>query len=200
MSHPAQIKFIKEMRHKFRRHFINANIIDCGSKDINGCNRQYFRRCWSNWVGMNSYTGIDLSYGKNVDMIGPVHEVLPMIAAEPSYYLRMGKSNKPVWPPDIVICTEMLEHDQHWKESLRAMYSVLRPGGLLLITAGGDGRKEHGTYMHHPSASPETLGYYRNISNGMFESVLGRELFSEYVIRQVKGDFQFGGIKIKSSL
>lgn len=94
MSHPAQVKFIKEMRSKFRKHFRNANIIDCGSKDINGSNRPYFRRCWINWVGMNSYTGIDLSYGKNVDMIGLVHEVLPMIADDPSWYLRKGKSDK----------------------------------------------------------------------------------------------------------
>lgn len=75
------------------------------------------------------------------------------------------------------------------------MYDVLRPGGLLLITAGGDGREEHGTYLHHPSASPETLGYYRNISNEMFESVLGRELFGERVIRQARGDFHFAGVK-----
>lgn len=196
MSHPAQIKFIKEMRSKFRSHFRNANVIDCGSKRINGHNRPLFRRCWHNWKGMNSYTGIDISYGDNV---GKVHEVLPMIAAEPSYYLRMGKSDKPVWPIDIVICTEMLEHDQYWRESLMMMYDVLRPGGLLIITAGGDGRPEHGTNLHHPSASPETLDYYRNISNEMFESVLGRELFGEYVIRQVDGDFQFAGVKIKTT-
>lgn len=196
MSHPAQVKFIKEMRSKFRSHFRNANVIDCGSKDINGSNRPLFRRCWDNWAGMNSYTGIDISYGKNVDMIGPVHEVLPMIAEDPTWYLRKGKHSKPVWPIDIVICTEMLEHDQYWRESLRAMYDILRPGGLLLITAGGDGREEHGTNLRHPSASPETLGYYKNISNEMFEGVLGRELFGEYIIRQSKGDMQFGGVKL----
>lgn len=195
MSHPAQVKFIKEIRRKFSQHFRNANIIDCGSKDINGSNRVFFRRCLYNWAGMNSYTGIDLTYGKNVDIVGPAHEILPKITEDPTWYLRKGKTDKPVWPIDIVISTEMLEHDRYWKESLKAMYDVLCPGGLLILTAGGDGREEHGTYLHYPSSSPETLGYYQNISNDMFGHVLPRKLFSEHVIRQVNGDFQFAGVK-----
>lgn len=194
MSHPAQVKFIKEMRRKFSPIFWGANVIDCGSANINGCNRPLFRRCWDNWEGMNSYTGIDIAYGKNVDIVGRCHEVLPLIASNPREYL-VKKGKKRVWPPDIVISTEMLEHDRRWQDSLAAMYDILRPGGLLLITAGGDGRKEHGTYLHHPSASPATLDWYCNISNEMFESVLPPELFRERVIRQVKGDFQFGGVK-----
>lgn len=195
MSHPAQIKFIKEMRSKFRSHFRNANIIDCGSKDINGCNRWLFRRCWHNWKGMNCYIGVDISYGKNVNVVGAVHKVLPFLEENLALGFIKGKSNKPVYPTDIIICTEMLEHDRYWRESLMMMYDILRPGGLLIITAGGDGRPEHGTNLHHPSASPETLGYYRNISNEMFEYVLPRELFGERVIRQVNGDFQFAGVK-----
>lgn len=195
MSHKAQKLFCLEMRNKFPRHFINANIIDCGSKNINGTNRWLFRRTFWNWKGMNSYTGIDISLGDNVHILERVHIALPKIASMPAKYLVKGKNNKPVWPIDIVISTEMLEHDQFWKESLRAMYDVLRPGGLLLITAGGDGREEHGTKMCTPGASPDTLEYYGNISSEMFKVALPLDMFDKHIIRQTDGDFQFAGVK-----
>lgn len=200
MSHPAQRAFVKEMRRKYLGHFIGGNTIDCGSRDINGNNRRYFRRNLFNWVGMNTYIGIDVEYGENVHVVGAVHEVLPIIASYPTKYLPKGRVDGPTWPPDIVISTEMLEHDQHWRESLLAMYQVLRPGGLLLITAAGIGRAEHGTKMCEPSASPGTLDYYHNISNDMFRSILPTQLFSEFTMRQVDGDFQFAGIKKKEDV
>lgn len=195
MSHKAQITFCKEIRRKYRPLFINSNVIDCGSLDINGNNRWLFRRNLYNWWGINRYTGVDITLGKNVDSLGLTHEVLP--ALEP--YLRQSwrseVRDKPFWPIDVVISTEMLEHDKHWKRSLIAMYEILKPGGLLLITAAGIGRPEHGTNLCHPSASPSTLDYYQNISNEMFKSVLPRELFTEHLIRQNCTDFQFAGVK-----
>lgn len=196
MSHPAQRKFCRQIRRKFRSHFINANIIDCGSLDINGNNRWLFRRNLFNWKGINSYVGIDILLGDNVDILGHTHDVLPRIMSLPMAFF-IQKKGKPVWPIDVVISTEMLEHDRHWKKSIQAMYDILRPGGLLLITAGGDGRMEHGTSMHVPVDSPATLDYYCNISNEMFESVLPNHLFEHYIIRQTNGDFQFAGIKNK---
>jgi hypothetical protein len=96
----------------------------------------------------------------------------------------------------VVISTEMLEHDKYWAESLLSMYDHLRPEGLLIITAGGDLRHEHGTHNHTPQDSPGTLDYYKNISNEMFKSVLPESLFKEYFIRQYHADFQFYGIKL----
>jgi hypothetical protein len=77
------------------------------------------------------------------------------------------------------------------------MYHHLKPNGLLLITAGGDGRPEHGTINHYPGVSPGTNDYYCNISNEMFLGVLHPLLFTSFFIRQDKPncDFQFFGIK-----
>lgn len=199
MSHKAQKLFCLEIRNRFPCHFINANIIDCGSKNINGTNRWLFRRTIWNWKGMNSYTGIDISLGDNVHILGYVSQVLPKIKELPLKYLLTGKNGRPAWPINIVISTEMLEHDRYWKESLKAMYDILKPGGLMIITAAGDGRQEHGTFMCTPGASPDTLDYYQNISNEMFESVLPRYMFNEYIIRQTSGDFQFAGVKIRTT-
>ena len=48
---------------------------------------------------------------------------------------------------DIVISTEMLEHDDAFWLSMKEMGRVLRPGGLLIITARGNGFMPHG-YPH----------------------------------------------------
>jgi SAM-dependent methyltransferase len=165
--------------------------------DINGNNRWLFRRNLYNWWGINRYHGVDIVMGKNVDSIGLVHEILPQLEGFFRYHWRYYETSKPFWPVDVVLSTEMLAHDHHWEKSIKAMYEILKPGGLLLITAAGTGRPEHGTRLIDPSSSPATLDYYKNITNEMFESVLPRELFTDYLIRQNYFDFQFAGIKKK---
>lgn len=194
MAHKEQRQFCREIKRRFPSHFKKANVVDVGSYDINGSNRELFG--WFNRPNM--YIGIDIVDGKNVNIVGRAHEVLPDLQPFLQQSFRQKKGNKLYWPIDIVISTEMLEHDEYWRWSLVAMYDVLRPGGLLLITAGGDGRPEHGTYRDHPDCSPLTNHYYMNISNDMFESVLDRTLlFKETIMRQDSrnNDFQFAGIK-----
>lgn len=79
--------------------------------------------------------------------------------------------------------------------TLSSMYTVLEPGGLMIITAGGDGREEHGTHTHHAWCSPGTNDYYKNISNEMFSATLPASDFTTYHICQHNKDFQFYGIK-----
>jgi SAM-dependent methyltransferase len=35
---------------------------------------------------------------------------------------------------DLVTCTEVIEHIEHYRETLREMHRVLRPGGVLVVT------------------------------------------------------------------
>ena len=178
MSHPAQRSFIRSVRRKNPAYFVGCNVVDIGSKDINGNNKTFFWFC--------NYKGIDLSEGKNVDLIGRGHEVLPTI----HQYLEPELGGL-----STIISTEALEHDEHWEQTLRTAYFYLEPGGLLVITAGGDGREEHGTTAHHAWCSPDTNNYYQNISNRMFSSALPVHWFTEYHLRQRKGDVQFWGRK-----
>lgn len=170
--HKEQKDFCKKVKRKFWLRFINSYVIDVGSQDINGSNKYLFMFC--------KYTGIDLCDGKNVDQVGRAKDVLPTLR-----------------PADIVISTEMLEHDNEYCESLKAMYKALKPGGLMLITAAGEGRPEHGTTATSPENSPGTTDYYKNMTHGMFSSILGPELFKEYYLNhdEVQHDFQFYGIK-----
>jgi SAM-dependent methyltransferase len=183
MAHKQQKRFCWSVVLKFPGAFWKKNVIDVGSLDVNGNNRPYFFLC--------NYIGIDIVKGKNVDRVGPAKDVLKELR-ELYIYKRSG-----LIKVDTIISTEMLEHDATWKESLNEMYSILRPGGLLLITCAGDGRAEHGTSTHTPGDSPGTNDYYCNISNQMFSSVLPASLFTTYYLNQDPRncDMQFYGIK-----
>lgn len=142
--------------------------------NINGSPRKFFYNLWK-----GSYTGMDIAPGKGVDRIGYIH------FEAPGQY-------------DVVLSTEMLEHDQYWNLSLKAMYDNLKPGGLLIITCAGPHRAPHGVSWAHPLLSPATNDYYRNLSMADFMEVLPPELFSPYRLRYANGmeDLQFMGIKL----
>jgi hypothetical protein len=176
MAHKAQIQFIQHVKKQLPHKFVGHNVIDVGSMDINGNNRRFFWFC--------NYIGIDIVHGKNVDEVGPAHEVIN--------YLDHRLDPK---LPTTIISTECLEHDQFWMFTLNEMYNHLQPGELLIITAAGEGREEHGTHEHHAWCSPGTNDYYKNITNEMFEGCLPPSKFSTYFVRQHQNDFQFYGIK-----
>ncbi|MBU0973854.1 MAG: class I SAM-dependent methyltransferase [Proteobacteria bacterium] len=169
MAHKEQIQFCQEVKKCFPEYFKGTKVLDVGSLDINGTNRYLFEDC--------EYIGIDVLKGKNVDIVIPVHEYIPIRQV------------------DVVVSTEMLEHDKYWKASLKAMYDLLREGGLMLITCATKGRKEHGTHEKEPESSPGTLGYYKNIYLKEFNRQLPGHLFKDYRLQVVGTDLQFYGIK-----
>jgi SAM-dependent methyltransferase len=89
----------------------------------------------------------------------------------------------------------MLEHDEYFAASLNAMFKLLKPGGLLLLTAAGHGREEHGTLNRAPKSSPGTHDYYRNIDVTMLMQGLDLTKFSWYEISYINTDIRFAGIK-----
>lgn len=175
MAHKEQIEFCQSVREKHPTHFNNTSVLDVGSLDINGNNRYLFHKC--------RYMGIDIVGGKNVDKVISCSNHLGKPQYE-EYY-------------DVIISTEMLEHDKTWGIDLKAMYWALKDGGLLIITAAGEGRQEHGTSKASPEDSPGTNDYYQNVSLEMFSSVLKPGMFSEYFIKHDsrQNDFQFYGVK-----
>ena len=89
----------------------------------------------------------------------------------------------------------MLEHDEYLPLSLAKMFELLKPGGLLIITAAGFGRAEHGTADHHPKDSPLTHSHYQNVNPGEFVTNLPLHEFRAWAISQVDTDIRFYGIK-----
>ena len=175
MAHPEQIEFCKKVMSQF--NLSNSRVYDFGSLDINGNNRYLFK----SGVGVGAeYTGIDIGEGSNVDVVCPAHLF------------------KPPKKADIVISTEMLEHDRHWAESIKNMLYCLSSGGLFIMTCATEGRLEHGTINSNDSgSSPFTTDYYRNIGKEEFEKEVGLDNFKTYetTINIVHKDLQFWGIK-----
>lgn len=167
------IEYSKRIKARFPKHFENAYVLDVGGLDINGTNLYLFHaNC--------SYVGIDIIKGKNVDIDCLIHKYSSIIKY------------------DTIICTEMLEHDKYIYLSVRKMISLLKPGGLLLITAAHLGRKEHGTTRNHPTESPGTNDYYRNVDVFDFlDNVYDRYEFTEFgiEINETSKDIYFYGIK-----
>lgn len=171
MAHPAQQDFCRKVKALLPGFFSQVQVVDFGSLDINGSNRELF--------SVMDYTGVDIYPGKNVDV------------------LMRAQHYRPSRAPDVVISTEMLEHDREWAQSLRNMYEILRPGGLMLTTCATTGRGEHGTLVASPGDSPGTLDYYRNLTEDDFKSVLKPEWFSSYCyeVNHSSKDLYFWGIK-----
>jgi len=161
--------FCEDITRRFPQYFFGNDVLDCGSLDINGNNRYLFTE--------GTYLGIDICEGKNVDVVTPVHLFQP----EKSF--------------DVVISTEMLEHDCNWKESIQNMFFMTRFGGLLLFTAAGTNRPEHGTTSEHPKDSPLTHDYYCNITAAMIIEALELDSFLLYQISYSLTDIRFVGIK-----
>lgn len=137
MAHPQQQEFVARVKSLYPNHFKKVTVTEFGSLNLNGTVRDFFEDC--------HYTGVDLIDGPGVDVVSRCHE-----------YFR------PEERPDTVISCEMLEHDEHWEESLQHMAVILNPGGLLILTCATKGRAEHGTSDHSPADSPATNDYYRN--------------------------------------
>lgn len=174
--HQEVTDFIIKVRERYPENFVKKKVLEVGSLDINGSIRPLFIAC--------DYRGIDLDKGPGVDVVSPVH-------------LYNHDNISDFYLVDTLVSTEMLEHDIHWKESLKSMYNVLKSGGLFILTCAGPNRHEHGTKRTTPGDSPFTTDYYRNISIEDFESILPMELFNDYDLKLVRYDcdLQFYGIK-----
>lgn len=172
--HKEAKQFVRQVKAEYPEYFNGKKVLEVGSLDINGSVRKYFVDC--------DYTGIDRSDGRGVDIVCDAWSFVVL----------------PETKFDVVISTEMLEHDKTWMMSLERMYRNLKPNGLLLITCAGPTRAEHGTTRSDGGwASPSTPDYYRNISTEDFASVLPATLFSKSYLgyRSDHADLYFVGIK-----
>lgn len=155
--------------HKAVRHWLTAvkqarpalfegrRVLECGALNINGSPREAFERC--------DYTGLDCRPGPGVDVVCLAHQYEPAAG-----------------PFDVVISTEMLEHDPHWRASVRRMVELVATGGALLLSCAGPGRP-----AHNPEASPEP-GYYCNCTEAELRGVITCSGDFEVISIAQKGD------------
>jgi hypothetical protein len=141
--HKQQIDFVKRCLAEYDKPI--RSVTEFGSLNVNGTVRDLF--------DADSYVGIDIGPGPGVDVVCRAHTY-------------QGPQT------DCVISCEMLEHDEYWQQSLRAMCDHLSPGGLLIMTCATTGRAEHGTRKRRPGSAPFVGNYYRNLTQSDVEPYL----------------------------
>lgn len=151
--HPAVAEFVAA-----NRTDRPGDVWEVGSRNINGTVRHLFGDA-------DSWTGVDLIDGPDVDIVGDICDLGVEEVA------------------DLVVCLEVLEHAPRWGDVVAACAAALRPGGTLLITAAAPTRTPHSGYDGGVVRPDE---HYANIDLDELAEVLGEYL--DVVSCQVKGD------------
>lgn len=180
MAHPDERRFMELVKSMFPNYFKNIKVLDVGSLNVNGTNKDLFEDC--------EYTGIDVGEGKNVDIVSLAHEFKSDILF------------------DTIISSECFEHDCHFEKSIKNIVSLLKPSGLFVWTAGGTYRAPHGGASCTPliASNPKMdSNYYKNITAKDYSNIIDLEaIFGNYTINYrgedvIYHDIQFYGIKRK---
>ncbi len=164
--------FVLSVKAKFPDAFVGRRVLDVGSLDVNGSNRQFFTDC--------AYTGIDVAPGVGVDAVTSAHSH----KVPDEWY-------------ETIISTEAFEHDKYLANTLKAIVRMLAPKGLFLFTCATTGRGEHGTSRSNPHDCPGIpWDHYENVTEEMVRSVLDMEtVFSEHGFQVVGHDLYGYGVK-----
>lgn len=128
--HDSVLKFVAHHAERFRpvRHRDDLpcpTILEVGALNVNGSPRHLFDACEH-----TRYVGVDLVAGPGVDLQADAHELDQVAALTPGTF-------------DLVLCLEMLEHDLRPWETTTQLARMARPGGLVIVTARGNGFPLH---------------------------------------------------------
>lgn len=125
-----------------------ARVVEFGSFDMNGSVRDLFPE--------SVYTGVDWRPGKGVDVVCLAHDYAPQHVV------------------DVVVSTQMLEHDPHAELTVKHGVRLLaanHAGGTLILTWAGPGYVEHELDTAPPvEGAPEGHQHYRNLSQDEVEA------------------------------
>lgn len=134
MCHGTDIDFI--MTEILPEDVYGKRVLEVGAYDENGSARPHVES-----LHPLSYLGTDMRPGPRVDMV-------------------LNAADLPVLGEfDLVISTEMLEHAEFWRESMHGMITVVKPGGILFLTARSPGFVYHGFPDDHWRYTVEDMGY-----------------------------------------
>jgi SAM-dependent methyltransferase len=136
-------------------------VLEVGSFDVNGSGQRIFLQFKPGY-----FIGIDMRPGPRVDAVIDVTRLDENFA--PGVF-------------DVVVSTETLEHCQLWRSAVVQMKRVLRPGGILVITARGPGMPVH-----------DYPGDYWRFTQQDF-----REIFSDFDIESLECDTGNPGVLFK---
>jgi SAM-dependent methyltransferase len=179
--HDEATHFLQYVASVSKTHFTRGKLVlDVGSFDYNGSNKQLFDTSCK-------IHGNDVFPGRNVDLVYKTSE-LPFF--EPTF--------------DTIVSSNCFQHDPDYKESLRKLTQILRPGGILAFTCATTGKPEHGTKKNKPEMSLATRSglskwrdYYKPLTFEDIKDYLNLAEFQSYAVFSniVSKDLFFAGLK-----
>jgi trans-aconitate methyltransferase len=92
----------------------------------------------------------------------------------------------PEMPADLVVCCEVLEHAENWRQIIRRSRQWLKPGGALIVTSAGLGRKPHSC----DGGQLREGEYYRNLDPSDLRAELIAARYRWRYVRQWQTDLQ----------
>lgn len=146
-------QYLNKIKNKYPDFFKNKRVLELGSRNINGTPRGFFENC--------EYIGLDRESGDGVDVVCLAHEY---------------KSRKKF---DVIVSTEMLEHDKYVDKTIKNAWSLLKRGGIMIFTAANINRAPHYEFVGEDN-------HYSNISREMVEG-WAKELRADYEIEEDEG-------------
>lgn len=177
MAHYQQLRFVELASSHLTSDWSGLAVLEIGSHNVNGSIRPFFAG--------SAYVGVDLSEGRDVDLVASGHEVA-----------------FPDGSFDLAICCECFEHNPRWVQTFANMHRMTKAGGVVVVTCASRGRREHGTARSSPEESPGTSAvgwnYYRNLNRSDFEARLDlKEMFQAHAFfrNRASQDLYFVGKK-----
>lgn len=179
--HDEATHFLQYVASVSKTHFTRGKLaLDVGSFDFNGSNRSLFDSSCK-------LHGNDVFPGRNVDLVYKTSE-LPFY--DPTF--------------DTIVSSNCFQHDPDYKESIRKLTQILRPGGILAFTCATTGKPEHGTKKNKPEMSLATRSglskwrdYYKTLTFEDIKVSLNSAEFQTYAVfcNKTSKDLFFVGLK-----
>ena len=143
--------------------FTGARVLEVGSYDVNGSVRPIVEKT----LYSQQYIGIDIREGPLVDIVMPADKLTEKFGVQ-SF--------------DIVICSEVMEHVENWRDVIDNIKRVLKVDGTLFLTTRSKGFPYH--------EFPTDFWRYE------VEDI--RNIFASYDIMALESDWQAPGVFIKA--
>lgn len=173
MAHKEQIDYVNRVKNKFPEFFYNKKVLGVGTFNVCGSEDEFFEDC--------DYSGLDLGPGIGVDIVCPAQDY-----------------DAPDGTYDTIISCECFEHNPFYKETIKNIIRLLKPGGLFLFTCATTGRPVHGTkYLEEESKIKyENWITMPNVSidnwdNDYYENLTESDIRECVDIDKTFGDYEF---------
>lgn len=156
MSHKSVLDFGERVITKDM--VTSKKVLEVGSYDVNGSLRPYIES-----LKPADYVGTDIELGPRVDQVVPVSDLIKVF----------GKASF-----NLVLCNEMLEHAEDWREAINQLKAVTQK--WLLITTRSEPFPYHGFPGDHWRYNRE----------------LFKKIFADMQIINLEDDSEYPGIFI----